>query len=57
MLPVATRVDGVILAVRLYHSRRDDVVRFRGQLEAAGIEPIGVVVLGTDLGLPSYYSY
>lgn len=57
MLPVAKRVDGVIVAVRLYHSRSDEIRRFVEQLEAADIKPVGVVVLGTDSDLPSYYSY
>jgi capsular exopolysaccharide synthesis family protein len=56
MLPVAKRVDGVIVTVRLYHSRRDDVRRFAERLADAGVEPLGVVVVGTgqDLG---YYGY
>jgi capsular exopolysaccharide synthesis family protein len=57
MLPVAQRVEGVIVAVRLYHSRRGDLERFRDQLETAGIRPIGVVVMGAALDVPSYYSY
>jgi polysaccharide biosynthesis transport protein len=56
MLPVAREVDGVIVVVRLYHSRRDQLERFAAQLESAGIEPIGLVVLGVH-GAPSrYYS-
>jgi Mrp family chromosome partitioning ATPase len=55
MVPVARRVDGVIVAVRLYHSRTDSLKRFREQLENAGVTPIGVVVLGTDADVPGYY--
>jgi receptor protein-tyrosine kinase len=57
MLPVAQRVDGVILAVRLYHSRTDGIKRFAEQLANAGIRPIGIVVLGERVQLPGYYDY
>jgi receptor protein-tyrosine kinase len=56
MLPLATEVDGVIVAVRLYHSRSDQLRRFATQLANASIKPLGVVVLGAA-GAPSrYYS-
>jgi tyrosine-protein kinase len=57
MLPVARRVDAVILAVRLYHSRRDQVQRFVEQLRTAGIEPAGIVVLGGAMPTAGYYYY
>jgi Mrp family chromosome partitioning ATPase len=56
MLPLAKEVDGVIVAVRLYHSRTDQLKRFAAQLENAGIEPVGVVVLGAAAGPSRYYS-
>jgi Mrp family chromosome partitioning ATPase len=56
MLPIAREVDGVIVVVRLYHSRRDQVQRFVSQLKTAGIEPIGLVVLGAGVGPSRYYA-
>jgi receptor protein-tyrosine kinase len=56
MLPLAKEVDGVIVVVRLYHSRKDDLKRFVVQLENASIEPVGVVVLGVAAGSSRYYS-
>jgi tyrosine-protein kinase len=56
MLPLAKEVDAVLVAVRLYHSRKDQLQRFAGQLENAAIKPVGVVVLGASLGPSSYYS-
>jgi len=56
MLPLAKEVDGVIVVVRLYHSRGDEIKRLAAQLESAAIEPIGVVVLGAAIGPSSYYS-
>jgi receptor protein-tyrosine kinase len=57
MLPVARRVDGVILTVRLYHSRRDEVLRLVEQLAQASIQPLGVVVLGTKKRAAQTYYY
>lgn len=54
MLPLAREVDGVIVVVRLYHSRKDQLKRFAAQLESASIAPVGVVVLGAA-GSPSRY--
>ena len=56
MLPLAKEVDGVIVVVRLYYSRSDHMERFASQLANAGIEPIGVVVLGAVTGGSRYYS-
>jgi polysaccharide biosynthesis transport protein len=56
MLPLAKEVDGVILVVRLYHSRKDQLKRFAGQLENASIKPVGVVVLGATIGPSRYYA-
>lgn len=47
MLPVARRVEGVILAVRLHHTKRGGLDRLLDRLSAAGIRPVGIVVLGT----------
>ena len=57
MLPVAQRVDGVIVVVRLDHSRRDEIERFKYQLASTGIQPVGVVVLGADTMSAGYYYY
>lgn len=57
MLPVAKRVDGVILTVRLYHSRRDELERLVDQLAQSSIRPIGVVVLGTEERATQAYYY
>jgi polysaccharide biosynthesis transport protein len=56
MLPLAREVDGVLVVVRLYHSRKDRLKRFTAQLENASIEPIGAVVLGAAVGPSSYYA-
>jgi Mrp family chromosome partitioning ATPase len=54
MLPLAKRVDGVIVAVRLYHSRKDELERFAEQLVSSEVRPAGLVVLGSS-GDPSAY--
>jgi len=46
MLPVARRADGVIVVVRLYHSRREDIERLLMLLSQASVRPLGVVVFG-----------
>jgi capsular exopolysaccharide synthesis family protein len=56
MLPLAKEVDGVILVVRLYFSRKDQLKRFAAQLSNAGIAPVGVVVLGASTGPSRYYA-
>jgi capsular exopolysaccharide synthesis family protein len=56
MLPLAKEVDGVIAVVRLYHSRREQLKRFAAQLGNAGINPVGVVVLGASTGPSRYYA-
>jgi capsular exopolysaccharide synthesis family protein len=56
MLPLAKEVDGVIVVVRLYHSRREQLKRFAAQLKNAGINPVGVVVLGAATGPSRYYA-
>jgi polysaccharide biosynthesis transport protein len=54
MIPLARRADGVIVAVRLYHSRKDELERFAEQLVDAEVRPVGMVVLGSS-GDPSAY--
>jgi capsular exopolysaccharide synthesis family protein len=56
MLPLAKEVDGLIVVVRLYHSRTDQLKRFAAQLTNAKIEPVGVVVLGARPAPTRYYS-
>jgi Mrp family chromosome partitioning ATPase len=48
MLPLARRVDGVLIVVRLYHTTKRSVRVLLRQLQTAGVEPKGVVVIGTD---------
>lgn len=55
LLPLAKEVDGVLLVVRLYHSRKDQIKRFATQLRNAAIEPVGVVVLGAAMSASGYY--
>ena len=57
MLPVAKRVDGVIVAVRLYHSRRDALKRFAQQLDNAGVRPVGLVLIGVGVSSADYDYY
>jgi tyrosine-protein kinase len=57
MLPLAKRVDAVIVAARLYHTRRDDLERFADQLAAAGVTPLGLVVLGSSADASAYDGY
>lgn len=47
VMPVAQRVDGVILTVRLQHTRRDALERLLDRLATASVQPMGIVVLGT----------
>jgi tyrosine-protein kinase len=56
MLPLAKEVDGVLIAVRLYYSRKDQIKRLAAQLDNAGITPTGIVVLGAAVGPSRYYS-
>ena len=57
MLPVARKVDGVIVVVRLYHSRRDELMRLARDLGNAGVEPLGIVVLGATAQTSRYHGY
>lgn len=57
MLPLAKRVDGVIVAVRLYHTRKDELERFAQQLVDSEVQPAGVVVLGSSADPSAYEGY
>jgi polysaccharide biosynthesis transport protein len=57
MLPVARRVEGVILAVRLRHTKRAALDRLLNRLTTAGIRPMGIVVLGAAGGGSEYGDY
>jgi Mrp family chromosome partitioning ATPase len=48
MLPLARRVDGVLVVIRLYHTTKRAVRSLLRQLETAGVQPRGIVVIGTD---------
>lgn len=54
MLPVAKRVDAVIVVVRLGHTRSRRLRRLLEQLANADVTPTGIVVLGAETG--EYYS-
>jgi succinoglycan biosynthesis transport protein ExoP len=53
MLPVAKKVDGVLVVVRLDHTRPRPLKRLLKQLSNAGVKPIGLVVIGAETG--EYY--
>lgn len=57
MLPLAKRVDGVIVTVRLYHSRKDELERFAEQLVESEVRPVGIVVLGSSADPSAYDGY
>jgi len=57
MLPLARHVDGVIVVVRLYHTRKRGLRNMRRQLETAGVRPIGVVIVGTHGDADDFYGY
>jgi capsular exopolysaccharide synthesis family protein len=56
MIPVARRVDGVLVVVRLLHSRRDGITRLVESLARVGVRPIGIVLYGEaeHVGYGSY---
>jgi succinoglycan biosynthesis transport protein ExoP len=47
VMGIAQRVDGVILTVRVGHTRRAALERVLERLATASVEPMGIVVLGT----------
>jgi len=57
MLPLATMADGVIVVVRLYHSRRDQLQRLREQLAQNAVHPVGIVLFGTSAKNSETYYY
>ena len=50
MLPVAGRVDAVIVIVHLNQTRRNELEHLAALLSHARIEPFGIVLFGTDHG-------
>jgi capsular exopolysaccharide synthesis family protein len=48
VVPIAQRVDGVVLAVRLHHTQRAALERLLDRLSTASIKPMGIVVLGAE---------
>ncbi len=48
MLPIAGRVDGVVVVVHLYHTRRNELKRLADALEHARIKPFGLIVFGVE---------
>jgi succinoglycan biosynthesis transport protein ExoP len=57
MLPVARRVEGVILAVRLHHTKRGALDRLLNRLTTAGIRPMGIVALDAGTNTSEYGHY
>jgi receptor protein-tyrosine kinase len=57
MLPVAKKVDGVVVVVRLFHSSVDDLRRFADRMSEAGIRPLGVVLTGARADASRYRDY
>jgi Mrp family chromosome partitioning ATPase len=53
MLPIAKIVDGVLVVVRLEHTRPRPLKRLLEQLATAGLTPVGLVVIGAETG--EYY--
>lgn len=56
MLPIAGRVDAVVIVVHLYHTRRAELKRLADQLSNAHIQPFGLVIFGvpTDRAYDAY---
>jgi Mrp family chromosome partitioning ATPase len=57
VLPLAQRVGGVVVAVRLHHTRRAALERLLDRLATASIRPIGIVVLGARQENAGYGHY
>jgi Mrp family chromosome partitioning ATPase len=57
MLPLARHVDGVVLVVRLYHTRKRALRSLLRSLDTAHVKPIGVVLLGTTSDSDNFYGY
>jgi len=55
MVPVARRVDAVVVVVRLYFTRRRSLQALARQLDSAGVRPFGLVVVGGKPGEQRYY--
>jgi succinoglycan biosynthesis transport protein ExoP len=47
MLPLARRVDGVLIVIRLYHTTKRGLRNLLRQLDNAGVHAKGLVVIGT----------
>jgi Mrp family chromosome partitioning ATPase len=50
MLPIAKMVDGVLVVVRLEHTRTRPLKRLLEQFATAGLTPVGLVVIGAETG-------
>jgi Mrp family chromosome partitioning ATPase len=57
MLPVARRVEGVVLAVRLHHTKRAALERLLDRLATAGIKPMGIVTIDAGKVSSDYGAY
>lgn len=57
MLPVAARVDTVIIVVHLDRTRRNELTRLADRLRDARIDPVGIVLFGTSGSEPAYGAY
>jgi len=54
-LPLADAVDGVIVAVRMGHSRRDKLTEIRRVLTQRGVHPLGIVLTQRERATPEGY--
>jgi Mrp family chromosome partitioning ATPase len=57
MLPLARHVDGVIVVVKLYHTRKRALRNLVRSMDTAGVRPIGIVLVGTSSDSDSFYGY
>jgi Mrp family chromosome partitioning ATPase len=55
MLPVARLVDGVVVVVRLYHTRKRTLRNLARALETVEVVPIGIVLVGAGEQANTFY--
>jgi Mrp family chromosome partitioning ATPase len=57
ILPLVRHVDGVIVVVKLYHTRKRALRNLVRSMDTAGVRPIGIVLVGTSSDSDSFYGY
>ena len=57
MLPLARHVDGIVVVVRLYHTRKRALRTLLRALDTAHVRPLGVVLVGTAADSDNFYGY